>query len=198
MTESSWYTWVAGGMAVAVVVGLIAGLGLGAGFGARSTPSATTTGTNAPAYLYLTIAFNPQNGLDEYFPANFSVPANTLVNFVITNYDDGANVVPAQYTHVYGTVGDVSTWVNSSMPGPETASSVPGTEISHTFTIADPGLSLNVPIPTATDVANPTTVTFSAYFNSSGAYYWNCMAPCDPSSMATAGFMAGTVTVVED
>lgn len=199
MTESSWYTWVAAGMALVVVVGLMAGLGLGSGYGSHSTPTTTSSGPSAPTYLYLTIAFNPDNGLDQYFPANFSVPAHTLVNFVITNYDNGVNpAVPAQYSHVYGTVGGVSTWVNASMPGSQTGSSVPRSVISHTFTIVDPNAALNVPVPAATDAAHPTTVSFSAYFNTTGAIAWNCMAPCDTDSMATAGYMAGTVTVVED
>ncbi|HYK92729.1 MAG TPA: hypothetical protein VEY07_01640 [Thermoplasmata archaeon] len=195
MTESSWYTWVAAGMALVVVVGLVAGLGLGSNFG---SPGGTKTGgaNSAPAYLYLTIAFNPQNGMDQYFPANFSVPANTMVHFVVTNYDNGHNVVASQYTQVLGTVGGVSTWVNSSMSTPVTAGAVPSAEISHTFTLENGGYMLNVPIPMATDAANPTTVTFSAFFNSTGTFTWECMAPCDPGSMVTPGYMAGTVTVV--
>lgn len=196
MTESSWYTWVAAGMALVVVVGLVAGLGLGSGYGAKTTTNSTTPASGAPVYLYLTIAFNPVNGMDQYFPANFSVPAHTLVHFVITSYDNGHNVVPSQYTQVLGTVGGVSTWSNSSMASPETAGSVPSAVISHTFTMESGGYMLNVPIPMATDGANPTTVSFGAYFNSTGTFSWQCMAPCDMGSMSTAGYMSGTVTVV--
>ena len=195
-TESSWYTWVAAGMALVVVVGLVTGLGLGSGYGGSAKASSTSQGSNAPAYLYLTVAFNPVNGMDEYFPANFSVPAHTLVHFVITNYDNGVNLVPTQYSQDLGVVGGVSTWDNSSMAAPVTAGSVPLNEISHTFTLESGGYMLNVPVPAATDAAHPTTLSFSAYFNTTGTFNWQCMAPCDEGSMATPGYMAGSITVL--
>lgn len=195
MSESSWYTWVAAGMALVVVVGLVAGLGLGSGYGTRTTGSSGASGSNGPVYLYLTIAFNPVNGMDQYFPANFSVPAHTLVHVVITNYDDGVNLVPAEYAQVRGVVGGTISWANASMVSPETASSIGLDQISHTFTLNAQGYALNVPVPAATDVAHPTTVAFATYFNTTGVFDWNCMAPCDPGSMATLGYMAGAVTV---
>lgn len=198
MSDSSWYTWVAAGMALVVVVGLVAGLGLGSGYGATKGPASTTGGSTAPVFLYLTIAFNPVNGMDQYFPANFSVPSHTLVHFVITNYDNGVNLVPTQYSHVSGVVGGVMTWDNASMSAPQTASAIPLTEIAHTFTITTPGANLNVPVPAATNGGEPTTVSFSAYLNTTGPLVWNCMAPCDAGSMATLGYMAGTVTVNPD
>ncbi len=195
MSESSWYTWVAAGMALVVVVSLVAGLGLGSGYGAEKPSGSGSQGSSVPVFLYLTIAFNPVNGLDQYFPANFSVPANTPVHFVVTNYDNGVNVVPVQYTQAQGVVGGTFTWQNATMVSPETASSPALDQLSHTFTLESQGYSLNVPIAAASDTAHPTVVSFSAYFNSTGSFTWNCMAPCDPTSMATIGYMAGTVTV---
>ena len=57
----------------------------------------------------------------------------------------------------------------------------------------------NVPIPSAINSPEGgigATVTFFAYFNETGTFTWNCEAPCDPFSMATDGFMTGTMTVV--
>ncbi len=196
MSESSWYTWVAAGMALVVVVGLVAGLGIGSGYGAAKAGSSGSGGSSAPAYLYLTIAFNPQNGMDQYFPANFSVPANTPVHVVVTNYDNGVNTVPSQYAQVQGVVGGTITWDNSSMAAPETAGAIPLSDLSHTFTLESQGYAINVPIPAATDAANPTTVSFTVEFNTPGTFTWNCMAPCDAGSMATLGYMAGTITVL--
>jgi hypothetical protein len=199
MTDSAWYTWVAGGMALVVVVGLVAGLGLGSGLGGHASTSPTGTAGAAPTYLYLTIAFNPVNGLDEYFPANFSVPAHTLVHVVITNYDNGVNsAVPAQYLKIYGVVGNVATWSNSTMSAPMTAGAVSSSQVAHTFTISSGPVQLNVPVPAATPSGDATTVSFSAYFNTTGTFQWNCMAPCDEDSMTTLGYMAGMVTVEPD
>jgi hypothetical protein len=197
MNDSRWYTWVAAGLAFAVVVGLLTGIGLGSqGSGAPAPSGATAIQGNDVDNLYLTIGFNPVNGMDEYFPANFTVAAHVEVHFVITNYDNGINLLDPQYLQVTGTLGNSETYDNSSMAAPVTGSSVSPTFSSHTFTLMGYGYNLNAPIPAATDSANPTTVSFYAYFNTTGAFSWNCMAPCDSGSMATPGYMAGIVTVV--
>jgi hypothetical protein len=40
-------------------------------------------------------------------------------------------------------------------------------------------------------------VTFSAYCNVTGDFMWHYMAPCDPVSMVTPGYMMGTLTVLD-
>ena len=145
-------------------------------------------------HLYLTVSFDPYTGLDEYFPANFSVPVNVPVTITITNYDNGTNAVPAAYTQVRGTLGAQETLTNATASGVSVAS-VPADEVAHTFTIASAPYDINVPIPAAQGTT-PTVVTFTAVFTATGQFTWHCMAPCDMTAMMTPGFMTGTVTVV--
>lgn len=145
-------------------------------------------------HLYLTISFDPYTGLDKYFPANFSVPANVPVTITITNYDNGTNVVPAAFSQVLGTVGGTETVTNATQSA-TAESSVPADQIAHTFTLVSSPYDINVPIPAAVDTT-PTVVSFTVVFTSAGQFVWHCMAPCDDAAMNTLGFMTGTVTVV--
>lgn len=195
MREQTWFNVVAGVVALAVVAGLFLGASLSGG-------SATASGSTPPAspsvdHLYLTVAFNPVTGLDEYFPANFTVPAHTLVIVTITNYDNGTNPVPAAVANVIGTVGGTESVVYPGTSAATTVSSVDITDIAHTFSVpvAGGGYALNAPIPAAGPTGLPTTVSFGTYFNQTGDLVWMCMAPCDPGSMVTPGFMTGTITV---
>jgi hypothetical protein len=135
----------------------------------------------SPPHLYLTVGFNFTTGEDQYFPANFSVPVDVDVILSITNYDNGTNPVSNSLGQVSGVVGGVAI-ING-----QTTSSIPGSSVSHTFTITS--LGLNVPLPPSS------TVTFTLLIESPGVYQWHCMAPCDTNAMATPGFMQGTVTV---
>ncbi len=154
-------------------------------------PAVATTGTD---HVYLTVAYNPYTGLDEYFPANLSVPANVPVIITITNYDNGTNTVPSVYASVRGTVGGTET-VTDATVAQRTVTSVQATEVAHTFTIMSGGLDINVPIPAAQGTT-PTVVTFTLQFSQPGLINWHCMAPCDDQAMSTPGFMTGTITVV--
>lgn len=188
-------------IAVVVVVTLVvtwflAAAVYGAGVGS-STPQSgqgsSNSGTTGPDYVYLSIDGNPDRNLsmDQYSPANFTVAANTLVIFVITNYDTGENPTSAPYNNVSGTVGGVE-YLNGSTTG---VSSIPSGEVAHTFSIlSGPYKGFNAVMPAAGNTT-PTVVQFSAYFNTTGVFTWQCMAPCDPTSMATPGYMQGTITV---
>ncbi len=181
------------GMLVTVGAVLLA-LGVLAGgiLGHLSAPQVVTaSGTD---HLYLTVAYNPFTGLDQFFPANFSVPANIPVVITITNYDNGTNRVPVDFAKVLGTVGGTESVTNATASG-VALSSVPADHIAHTFTIDASPYNVNVPIPSAQGEV-PTTVTFSVVFTSTGQFVWHCMAPCDNVAMITPGFMTGTVTVV--
>ncbi len=195
MDDQQWFNRVALLIAVAVVV--VGGTVLVVGeHNASASGSAPSSGAPATVdYLYLTIAFNPVNGMDEYFPANFTVPSNTLVVITITNYDNGTNLIAPQYSQVAGTVGGSATIWKDGSSTPQTYSSVAVTDVAHTFTINQGGLHLNVPVPPAGPTGLPTTVRFSAEFTTPGSFTWMCMAPCDPNSMATPGYMTGTLTV---
>jgi len=177
--------------------------GLPVGFG-TSPASSSSSGTPSTGVI-LTID-NPfdtaKNGTaDQYAPANFTVPAHTLLKFTLINYDTGQNQLPsATDADVNGTVGNCA-YLNSTPTslGP-CVHSVPSTFIAHTFSfVSGPYAGFNVPIPSA--AASPeggigASVTFFAYFNDTGTFTWNCLALCDPWSMVTSGFMTGSMTVV--
>lgn len=174
--------------AFVLVLGVLAGGILGH---IAAPPVVTTAGS---AHLYLTISFDPYTGLDEYFPANFTVPANVPVTITITNYDNGTNAVSAAFSQVLGTVGGTETVTNATASGAAVAS-IPADEVAHTFTLISAPYDLNIPIPAAQGTT-PTVVTFTAVFTATGQFTWHCMAPCDDAAMTTPGFMMGTVTVL--
>ncbi|MGP8078417.1 MAG: hypothetical protein ACLQD8_07455 [Thermoplasmata archaeon] len=137
---------------------------------------------------------------DQYAPANFTVPAHTDLEFTIVDFDTGLNPVTPLQASVSGPVANCI-YVNStpSAPGP-CEHSLPTGAVGHTFSIVSGVYTgFNVPIPSANgslEGAPGATVTFDAYFNVTGTYTWQCFAPCDAFSMATDGFMTGTMTVV--
>ncbi|HEY6238580.1 MAG TPA: hypothetical protein VIZ68_05285 [Thermoplasmata archaeon] len=193
------------GIALAVIIGLGTGFGL-AHSGGTGTP-APTTGASTPAgaaSVSLVIAWNPESGLDEVFPANFQVPSSTPVTVTIISYDDGSNLVSSSYTGVQGTQGGTETITTDGVA--RVVSGLPSTGISHTFTLMSmgmmsmgsgmgPGGMLNVVIPPAPSISDPVTVTFTVVFGTAGTYTWMCLAPCDPESMTTPGLMTGAITV---
>ncbi|HYM40120.1 MAG TPA: hypothetical protein VEY12_08275 [Thermoplasmata archaeon] len=186
-------------LSLVVTITLVLGILLGSVAYGLLAPAGHASGATGPASidrLYLTIAFNPGTGHDEYFPANFTVPADTPVLVTITCYDNASNPVPNAVGEVKGTVGGVETITNETNPNGFVVSRVNGTAVSHTFTLNSPPYDLNVPVPPAPSKAVPVLVTFGAYFNATGSFMWQCLAPCDPVSMATMGLMMGTVTVV--
>jgi hypothetical protein len=171
--------------------------------GLGSSPSSTSGGATPVAGVILTIN-NPFDtamnaSADQYAPANFTVPAHTLLEFTLINYDTGQNAVTSLEATVNGTVGNCI-YVNSTPAslGP-CVHSVPTGFVVHTFSFeSGPYAGFNVPIPSAvksTEGGIGSSVTFFAYFNETGTFTWNCLAPCDPFSMATSGFMTGTMTV---
>lgn len=153
--------------------------------------------TDQPAYFVL------QNG-SLVSSANIVVPANTLIQTTIINYDDGNASTPAIYEKVTGTVGSQETIVNNtlinstetnngiSVAGAWTTSNVPQQDIAHTFTVE--GLNLNVPVVVSS------IVQFSFNSGASGSYTWQCYADCGSGAgwgdaMVTPGWMTGTLTV---
>jgi hypothetical protein len=204
MNDDRWFTLTAVGIALAVIVGL--GMGLGLASRGPTSSSAPTSGDSNPsgaASVSLVIAWNPESGLDQVFPASFQVPSSALVTVTIINYDDGANQVSSGYTAVQGTHGGTETITTDGIA--RVVSGLPSTGISHTFTLmsmgggmASGGMSggmLNVVIPPAPSISDPVTVTFTVVFGMAGTYTWMCLAPCDPDSMTTSGYMTGAITV---
>ncbi|MCI4331067.1 MAG: hypothetical protein L3K19_04390 [Thermoplasmata archaeon] len=207
MNENTWYRSVA----VGLVVLLISGIFLGLTWGGKADPGPAASspeaawGSPAVDFVNLTIAWNPATGLDEYFSANFTVPAHVVVRVTITSYDNGTNPIPASYSTVQGTLSGIETvsseGVDRSVPA------IPG-KIAHTFTVLSWGTvgsmmagdgtggMLNPVVPPSISVSDPVSVSFSTYFNQTGLFTWACMAPCDPTAMMSPGLMAGTISVL--
>jgi len=171
--------------------------------GLGPSPTSSTSSGTPTAGVILTIN-NPFDtamnaSTDQYAPANFTVPADTPLEFTLINYDTGQNPVTPLEATVNGTVGNCI-YVNSTPAslGP-CVHSVPTGFVVHTFSFESGAYAgFNVPIPSAvesTEGGIGSSVTFFAYFNETGTFTWNCEAPCDPYSMATSGFMTGTMTV---
>jgi heme/copper-type cytochrome/quinol oxidase subunit 2 len=176
-------------LAAAVIVIGAFGIGyLGSSLEARGTPVAppSATGTAPAPTIYLTINLNPLTGMPQYTPANFSVPRG-LVNFVLTDYDSVMSW-PGCTCNVTGTVNDIELLNNTPV------SAIPASNVAHTFTIYALGLMVLSP--------GMSTITFAVDFDETGAFPWECVAPCGTGGvpfttppMGSAGYMSGTVTV---
>ncbi len=190
--------WI-GAVAVVASGGHLPSISLGSG--SSAVPN------TKPAYLYFTITTSASTGYDTFYPANVTVPVNQPIIVTITDYDDGVNNVSAPYDQVIGTQGGSATFNDGIGDPPTTVSSLTNGNISHTFTVVYPGAAsrltvaagvplINVPIPQSPDGIIPVWVTFSVIFTTTGHYVWTCLAPCDPYSMDTPGFMIGSIEVV--
>ncbi len=165
-------------VSVLVVLGAFAA----AYYGSAVAPGAPSAGV--PSQMYLTIVVNPRNGLAQYSPANFTVPAG-VVDFTILDQDTPM-VWNGCTCNVTGTVG-----------GTESVNGTPRSVVSpanaaHTFTI--PALGLNVILP------GESTVTFSVDLHGTGSFAWLCTAPCGTHGfsgppMGVPGYMTGVMTV---
>ncbi len=146
--------------------------------------------------------------------AYIKIPAKTLVNVTIINYDGGpADGIAAKYQQVAGTVGNVVYALNSTVINVSATTNLNNISInqnvvsyhsmsvanmSHTFTVLNLfGVGSNLNIPVGAEM-----VEFAQFYaNSTGTYNWQCEVPCGSGStgwggaMATAGWMAGTVDV---
>jgi hypothetical protein len=164
--------------------------------------SSSSSGGATGVVLTINNPFDTERNLtaDQYAPANFSVPADTLLEFTLIDYDTGQNPVSAADATVSGTVGNCE-YLNATPTslGPCVKSVDPGFVV-HTFSfVGGPYAGFNVPLVSAVDSPPGgigASVTFFAYFNVTGTFTWNCLAPCDPWSMIHDGFMTGTMTVV--
>ncbi len=183
------------GLTLAIAVVLVMSLAAGVIWATRQYAPSPSNATPAKDYIYLTIGFNSATGLDEYFPANFSVPAGVPVQFTITNYDNGTNPVANAVGVVRGTVDGTESVSVAGQP-PQVLSALAGNEVSHTFTIESGGVFVSAAMPAAVSLSQPTVVTFTVLFNTPGIYTWHCLAPCDLQAMGVPGFMTGTMTVV--
>jgi hypothetical protein len=157
-----------------------------------------------PAHLSLRILSDKMSGKagwPKYSPAYFTLPAHTLVQITIRNFDEGAAAVPPTYNIVKGTVGGTMRVIagTASNPNPRAGTVVKALSpkgVAHTFTImTGTGVLVNVPVPSLS------TIVFTFRTPGPGTYSWACLTACGtgPSGyggpMATPGWMHGTMTV---
>jgi hypothetical protein len=205
VSDDNWFTGVAVVTALVLVVGLLTGLAIGGAFSGGSTSTAPPAST-APDYLYFTVTTSAATQYDTYYPANVSIPHGVPVVITITCYDNGSNPVPSAFDDVIGTVGNTANFTLGPNETTQTLSNLSGPLVSHTFSVTLPGMAgqlltgagkalVNVPVPASSNGIDPSTVTFTVLFTSPGQYEWRCVAPCDPYSMITPGFMIGSIIV---
>ena len=160
------------------------------------TPSHSSPGTPTPlvkTYLNLSISYDASTGIANYTTPFISIVAHTLVIVTITNWDPTASPLFVSWdNHVVGTVGGNET-VNCG-GAPETVSSLPQNDISHTWTVLDAYYNISVPIPPAPSASVPCAVTFEVTMGQSEMTSWGCVANCDNGLMA-AGRMWGLLLV---
>src|SRR5579863_7005456 len=115
-------------------------------------PAASGAGPVQVSMKILTGKMDGKSGWPKFEPTKLSLPAHTLVQVTLRDYDDGNADIPAGYNRVKGTVGgDVR--VIKGTPATITPNEgvavreVPVKDVAHTFTMAANGLNLNVPIP---------------------------------------------------
>lgn len=165
------------------------GLTTTASRGSACTAEPGTPGTAQVDYLYLSIFANWSQNVDFFTPANFSVPAQSLIEVTVADYDQSPSNVSEEYTHVCGTVNGTMQ-VNG-----QSVSSVSANDVSHTFTITNgSNAGLNVPMPCAS-AKSPTIIKFSMYFSKPGVYHWQCETKCGDHPMNEDGRLSGLITV---
>jgi len=135
--------------------------------------------------------------------ANISLPVHRLIELVIISYDT-PTPPPPQYSNVTGTVDGKMYLINGTSAALSTpqswgaeVSSVPTSQIAHTFTITS--LGINIPV-----IGGDTEIAF-LYLNHTGTFTWQCYTPCGfpnvnsgwSAAMVTPGWMMGEVTVYQ-
>ena len=154
--------------------------------------------SSAPApvvrtFVNLTITYDPMSGIANYTTPFISMQAYTLVVVTITNYDPTASPLFVPWdNHVIGTVGDNETIDCGS--GSQVVTSLPETDIAHTFTVLDPYYNISIPIPPASAVGHPCVVSFELVLDYPEFTSWGCVANCDNGQMA-AGRMWGLLLI---
>ena len=140
------------------------------------------------------------------------LPANSVINMTVEQFDSGSPLRNQQWGQVVGTVGNAATLNNASF---STYNSNTGNGVGHTFTV--PALGVSVPLVgvpssasnicsqapcTSSSISN--TITFSFKTHGAGSYSWQCFVPCglgwlygNGGPMSTQGFMGGFLEVVK-
>ena len=192
--------------AVAVFVGILIATYVGVLM--RSPPKvggSTSAGAGRPVELTLQTvgALGPKYGNPDWVSylvkdssgkwihsTNFELPANTLVQVTIHQYDSATGLRNPFFARPQGTTGNVI-----QIDG-KTVDVIDPNSTSHTFAV--PQLGIFVPLPGVADNAKNQcsaapctlaqahrTITFTFRTGAPGRYRWQCFVPC------AAGFISG-------
>jgi hypothetical protein len=150
-----------------------------------------SAGHNQPAYYVL------ENG-KLMSSAQIYLPGDSLIRMTIINYDTGPGTTSSTYSKVTGTLNNTEyvfndTSVNTTAQTGHWISSVPFSDLAHTFTV--PNMNLNIMVPSESIVV--------AYFHTpaSGVYNWQCEVDCGTGAsgwggaMETPGWMQGEIVL---
>ena len=192
MDRPSRFRLVALGLVAVVVVAAVV---LFFAVGLLSPPPAATTSPlpTERTYVNLTITYDAATQIGNFTTPFISMVAHTLVVVTITNYDPSSSPLFVSWdNHVIGTVGG-----NESVScgaGTESVTSLPPSDVSHTWTVLDTHYNISIPIPPAPAPGTPCVVTFELTANQSEMTTWGCVADCDNGQMA-AGRMWGLLLI---
>ncbi len=204
---------------VCVLIGLYIGLYL---VNVPGSVAATQTSSGTHLYLATVPAAEPNdphptwvsyyavdaNAQNWQHKTTYVLPANTLVQVTIFNYDGASALRNNWFGQASGTVGGIIT-----LDGKQTRGIDPD-DASHVFSI--PQIGLTVPLDGVSATAkNPcsnapcnlsydhTTTTFTFRTPGKGLYRWQCFVPCAAGFIAgfggpmqTVGYMDGFIKVV--
>ncbi len=141
----------------------------------------------------------------------WQLPANTLINVTVYQYDSGSPLRNQQYGQVTGTIGNSETVNGKTI---HAFNSYDGAGVGHTFTV--PALGISVPL-LGSPAANlcgvapcqpkwPHNLIHFSFKTpaKTGEYHWQCFVPCaagwlygNGGPMSTQGFMGGFLDVVQ-
>lgn len=206
---------------IVAIVAIIAVAGFGISYNIANSAAQNSTGANSSVYA-VTLVITTNNIFNQtvgdqpayyllengtlHSSAVINLPADKTISLTIINYDDGPADVASQYANVVGTTNNQITIINDTnvnssqgtsginISGGAVVSSVPNTNIAHTFTILGSAgaVVVNIPVP-------PSSVVHTTFTLNSGSYTWQCEAACGSGTvgwggaMSTPGWMTGTV-----
>lgn len=126
---------------------VLCGVGLASGWFPDALPGPLAgvdgPGSASTTYLNLTIQASATSGLDQFTPANFTLPVNGRVVVTITNFDTGVNPAVPMWDQVLGAVSGTEAVAYGPSSNWTTVSSLGQFDLSHTFTIAPEGWMYN-------------------------------------------------------
>jgi hypothetical protein len=150
---------------------------------------------------------DPKTGKWEH-ETTWKLPAHTLVDMTVYQYDSGSPLRNQEWGQVLGTIGSTATLNGKNF---SVYDSYTGGGVGHTFAIP----ALNLVVPLVGVAGNPCAVapchfnsphnveTFSFKTPGAGSYNWQCFVPCalgylfgNGGAMSTQNYMGGILEVV--